>query len=385
MLGLGARRRRPRARRRGRRAASGCGVERTRCCCSATAIVLTGGRGRERGADRLRRVHLAAHRPPPGPARRASRDLLLTSPRPAARARPGRGPRRADAVLADRDPGRDRHVRHRGAVLPGAPAARAPDRGGRMSDAPLRAERPDRRLRRRGRRRARSTWRSRGGAITASSAPTAAASRRCCARSRGCSSRARARVLLDGRGDPRPARPATVARRLGMLPAVAGRARRAHRRGPRRPRPLPAPGPVPPVVGAGRASAVAEALAATGTPSSPTARVDELSGGQRQRAWIAMALAQETDAAAARRADDLPRPRAPGRRPRPARRPHRRARPHGRDGAARPQPGLPLRRPPRRAARRRVHRRRPRPATSSTPRSSRRSSALEARRSSRTP
>ena len=42
-------------------------------------------------------------------------------------------------------------------------------------------------------------------------------------------------------------------------------------------------------------AAVAEALEATGPPTSPTAPVDELSGGQRQRVWIAMALAQQTD------------------------------------------------------------------------------------------
>ena len=51
--------------------------------------------------------------------------------------------------------------------------------------------------------------------------------------------------------------------------------------------------------------------------------VDELSGGQRQRVWIAMALAQGTRSAA-RRADDVPRPRPPGRGARPARRPQRR-------------------------------------------------------------
>ncbi|SMH49979.1 iron complex transport system ATP-binding protein [Rathayibacter oskolensis] len=41
--------------------------------------------------------------------------------------------------------------------------------------------------------------------------------------------------------------------------------------------------------------AVATALDATDTASLADRSVDELSGGQRQRAWIAMALAQETD------------------------------------------------------------------------------------------
>jgi iron complex transport system ATP-binding protein len=40
---------------------------------------------------------------------------------------------------------------------------------------------------------------------------------------------------------------------------------------------------------------VARALASTGTTELADRPVDELSGGQRQRAWIAMALAQETD------------------------------------------------------------------------------------------
>lgn len=40
---------------------------------------------------------------------------------------------------------------------------------------------------------------------------------------------------------------------------------------------------------------VAQALASTGIEDLADRSVDELSGGQRQRAWIAMALAQETD------------------------------------------------------------------------------------------
>lgn len=43
------------------------------------------------------------------------------------------------------------------------------------------------------------------------------------------------------------------------------------------------------------ATAVADALAATGTTELAQRYVDELSGGQRQRVWVAMALAQETE------------------------------------------------------------------------------------------
>jgi iron complex transport system ATP-binding protein len=42
-------------------------------------------------------------------------------------------------------------------------------------------------------------------------------------------------------------------------------------------------------------AAVAAALDATGTAHIAEQRVNDLSGGQRQRAWVAMALAQETD------------------------------------------------------------------------------------------
>jgi iron complex transport system ATP-binding protein len=42
-------------------------------------------------------------------------------------------------------------------------------------------------------------------------------------------------------------------------------------------------------------TAVAGALAAAGVTALAARRLDELSGGQRQKAWIAMALAQETD------------------------------------------------------------------------------------------
>lgn len=100
-------------------------------------------------------------------------------------------------------------------------------------------------------------------------------------------------VLLDGRAIHRlPTR--ELARRLGLLPQS----------------PI-APGgiTVMDLVSRGRHphhglfaswtraddKAVAEALEATQTAALAERPVDELSGGQRQRAWIAMALAQETD------------------------------------------------------------------------------------------
>ena len=107
--------------------------------------------------------------------------------------------------------------------------------------------------------------------------------------------------------------------------------------------------------GSGRAAdraAVDGALEATGTLDLAGRPVDELSGGQRQRVWIAMTLAQGTGADAARRADDVPRPRPPGRGARPARRPQPARGPHDRARPPRPQPRLPLRPPPDRHARR---------------------------------
>ena len=70
---------------------------------------------------------------------------------------------------------------------------------------------------------------------------------------------------------------------------------------------------------------------------------------------------------AARRADDVPRPRPPGRGARPARRPQPARGPHDRARAARPQPRLPLRPPPDRHARRARSSPRARPTTSSRP------------------
>ena len=100
-------------------------------------------------------------------------------------------------------------------------------------------------------------------------------------------------VLLDGKAVHRmPAR--ALARTLGLLP-----------QSPVAPEGIT----VADVVGRGRHPhqglfsrwshaddvAVAEALEATDTVELADRPVDELSGGQRQRAWIAMALAQQTD------------------------------------------------------------------------------------------
>lgn len=100
-------------------------------------------------------------------------------------------------------------------------------------------------------------------------------------------------VVLDG-ADISSHRSREVARILGLLPQspvapegitvadLVGRGRHPHQR-------ILAPW------NAHDYEAVADALDATGTADLADRSVDELSGGQRQRAWIAMALAQETD------------------------------------------------------------------------------------------
>jgi len=100
-------------------------------------------------------------------------------------------------------------------------------------------------------------------------------------------------VVLDGR-DISSRKSREVARVLGLLPQspvapegitvadLVGRGRHPHQRPFAR-------------WGAHDYAAVADALDATGIADLADRSVDELSGGQRQRAWIAMALAQETD------------------------------------------------------------------------------------------
>jgi len=100
-------------------------------------------------------------------------------------------------------------------------------------------------------------------------------------------------VLLDGEQIHRtPTR--QVARTLGLLPQapvtpegvsvvdLVSRGRHPHQAAMRR-------------WSAADDSAVAEAMALTGTTELAERDVDELSGGQRQRVWVAMALAQGTD------------------------------------------------------------------------------------------
>jgi iron complex transport system ATP-binding protein len=100
-------------------------------------------------------------------------------------------------------------------------------------------------------------------------------------------------VLLDGESIASlPTR--EVARRLAILPQgpvapealtvrqLVAQGRYTHQRLLRRWRP-------------DDEAAITGALQATGTSALASRAVDELSGGQRQRAWIAMALAQQTD------------------------------------------------------------------------------------------
>ena len=163
--------------------------------------------------------------------------------------------------------------------------------------------------------------------------------------------RALARMLKPARGDGAARRRAIIALAADQAGRAAARAAAAVARS--RPTASPSPTSSPAAAtrtsgccGSGRATTSApsrEAMAATGVADLADRLVDELSGGQRQRVWIAMALAQETAAPAARRADDVPRHRPPDRGARPVRAAARRAGPHARRGAARPQPRLPLR------------------------------------------
>ena len=128
----------------------------------------------------------------------------------------------------------------------------------------------------------------------ASSAPTPAASRRCCGRWPGCSARRRARSCSTARRST-ACPPARSPRALGILPQspvapegitvadLVGRGRYPHQGWFRQ------------WTTADRDAVDRARCAATGTLDLADRPVDELSGGQRQRVWIAMALAQGTD------------------------------------------------------------------------------------------
>ena len=126
-----------------------------------------------------------------------------------------------------------------------------------------------------------------------SSGPTPAASRRCCGRSCGCSSRGRARAARRRRDRVR-CRP-----RRSRAGSGCCRSPRSPRTGSRSPTSSPAAAtPTSGSCASGRSED--ERGGARGDGARPRVEdladrlVDELSGGQRQRVWLAMALAQET-------------------------------------------------------------------------------------------
>ncbi len=167
----------------------------------------------------------------------------------------------------------------------------------------------------------------------------------------------RGAVLLDGAAiRDLPTR--DVARRLGVLPQsplvpegitvadLVGRGRQPYQRWWRQ-------------WSAEDGRAVEEAMRLADVAGLADRAVDTLSGGQRQRVWIAMTLAQDTDALLLDEPTTYPRPGPPGGGAGPAAPAARRAGPDRGGRAARPQPGGPVRRPPDRHARRRGGRRRP--------------------------
>ena len=175
-----------------------------------------------------------------------------------------------------------------------------------------------------------------------SSGPTRAASRRCCARWPACSSRRRAPCC-------------STAQAIGSLAVQGGRAparpAAADARSPR----TGSRSPTSSRAGATRTSGCCASGRAT--TSAPCTRrcarrgVEDLADARRRRALrrpaparLARDGARPGDAAAAaRRADDVPRHRAPDRGARPLRGPARAPRAHARRRPARPQPRLPLR------------------------------------------
>ena len=177
-------------------------------------------------------------------------------------------------------------------------------------------------------------------------APTPAGSRRCCGASARLLKPRAGTVLLDGEEIRRlPTR--EVAQRLGILPQQPIAPDGHHRVRPRRPAAATRtsagsasgpPGTRPPCDAGPRRHGPRRprrplGRRAVGRPA--PAGVDRPGPGPGHRAH------------AARRAHHLPRPRPPGRGARPARRPERAGGAHDRGRAPRPQPGLPLRPPPR--------------------------------------
>ena len=145
-----------------------------------------------------------------------------------------------------------------------------------------------------------------------------------------------------------------VARAARPAAAVRGRAGRDHGRRPRRPRPPPAPAAAAAVVARRTSAAVARRDGRDrASPTSPTARRRAVRRPAPAR--LARDGARPGDAAAAaRRADDVPRPRRTRSRCSTCAPSCTSSGPHARRGAARPQPRLPLRHPPDRDARGRV-------------------------------
>ena len=304
----------------------------------ARALLLVGGRagrgrhGRRAGPVGFVALVVAADRPPPG--RRPRRSRLLPGAACRRRCCWSRPTSSARRLFAPTElPVGDRHRRPRRALPPLPARPGQPDRRRRMTDDPI-DRRPTPDAARPRERRCRLAYDDRVVVDDLSLDDPDRAGHRDRRRQRLRQVDAAARpgppaeapragtVLLDGEDIHRlPTR--EVATRLGILPQqpiapegitvadLVARGRHPHqrwfrqwshrRRGGRRRR----------------------ARRHRASPTSPTAAVDELSGGQRQRVWIALALAQGTAADAARRADDVPRPRPPGRGARPARRAQR--------------------------------------------------------------
>ena len=306
---------------------SGCASSAARVAIVLVARRARGGRDDRRRADRVRRARRAAARAAAraAPQPRASRPRRswarrscwpATSPRSACCRRscrsgvmtgadrrrvPGLAARRANAS-EDAD---DRHARHRRST-------RAASRSRTTSTSSSRS----------------STCAITDGEFTAIVGPNA------CGKSTLLRALARmlhpkeGTVLLDGELDPLAA---VQAGRATARPAAAelDRARRDHRRRPRRPRPLPAPAAAAAVVARRRARR--RGGAGGDRHDRPRRPVRRRAVRRPAPARVARDGARPGDGdPAARRADDLPRHRPPGRGARPLREPRTRAGPHAR-------------------------------------------------------